>query len=54
MVNTIDNKIEKAAAEVKNAKNPVELEDAQTKLDNLLDIRLAQMSMAAKEASNGD
>lgn len=54
MVNTLDTKIEKAAQRVKDAKDPIELEDAQTQLDNLLDIRLAQMAMAEKEAPNGD
>lgn len=50
-VSPIDKKIEKAFKEVKKAKDPIELEDAQIKLDNLLDIRLAQTS---KETVHGD
>lgn len=54
MVNALDKKIDDAAKQLKKAKNPVEVEDAQTRLDNLLDIRLAQMTMQEKETVNGD
>lgn len=51
MVNTLDGKIAAAAIEVKKATNPIELEDAQTKLDNLLDIKLARMPQPPQSAN---